>query len=250
LVARLEEIDVKQIEFVDGQHVVQYRGQLMPIIRMSDGYNLRQEGRQPILVFADGDHSMGLAVDEIVDIVESEMNVELSSKQRSIIGSAVIAGQATEIIDVSFYLERAFGDWFKARNKTAAGAKSSSRKILLVDDSPFFRNMLAPLLTVAGYQVTTAENAETALKLRDTGELFDVIISDIEMPGMNGFDFARQVTSGDSWKSTPVVALSAHASPEDFARGREAGFSDYVAKFDRDALLQILSQTIETRGAA
>jgi two-component system chemotaxis sensor kinase CheA len=77
-----------------------------------------------------------------------------------------------------------------------------------------------------------------------------VIISDIEMPGMNGFEFANAVRSAGRWQDTPIVALSSHASARDLDRGRAAGFSDYVAKFDRDALLHSLSETLSERGAA
>ena len=78
----------------------------------------------------------------------------------------------------------------------------------------------------------------------DEGREFDIIISDIEMPEINGFELAEKLRSGSRWATTPLVALSAHASPEDFERGRQAGFTDYVAKFDREGLLQTLSQTI------
>src|SRR3546814_18345663 len=70
----------------------------------------------------------------------------------------------------------------------------------------------------------------------EAGEDFDVIISDIEMPGMNGFQFAEAVKSSIRWQKTPMVALSSHASTKDLDRGRAVGFADYVAKFDRDAL--------------
>lgn len=250
LVARLEEIDVTQIEHVDGQALVQYRGKLMPLVRVKDEHAFRNEGRQPILVFTEGERSMGLVVDEIVDIVESELEVQIASQHKGVIGSAIVAGQATEIVDVGFYLKQALGDWFKQTQQAKAG-EGQGRRILLVDDSPFFRNMLVPLLSVAGYDVATAENADVALKLRDSGEHFDLIISDIEMPGMSGFEFAEEVKRSERWQGTPMVALSSHTSPRDFDRGREVGFDDYVAKFDRDALLATLSQTLgSVRGAA
>ena len=123
--------------------------------------------------------------------------------------------------------------------------------MLLVDDSPFFRNLLTPLLSVAGYEVTAVESADRALALREQGEDFDVIISDIEMPGMNGFEFASAVRSDGRWQVVPLVALSSHATDKDFERGREVGFTDYVAKFDRDSLLETLAQTVKAqRGAA
>jgi two-component system, chemotaxis family, sensor kinase CheA len=121
----------------------------------------------------------------------------------------------------------------------------------VVDDSPFFRNLLAPLLTVAGYDVTTVDSADRALGLCDAGVDFDVIISDIEMPGMNGFQFAKTVRDGTTrWQKTPIVALSSHTTPSDLDRGREVGFSDYVAKFDRDALLTTLSETLSLQKSA
>jgi two-component system chemotaxis sensor kinase CheA len=251
LVARLEEFDASTIEHANGRHVVQYRGKLMPIVAMEDDYEIRREGRQPVLVFADERRSMGLAVDEIVDIVEDRLDIELKAARQGMLGTAVIAGQATEVVDVGHYLTRAFGDWFRPATESDGRLDvSRAARVLLVDDSPFFRNMLSPLLSVAGYDVTTVEDASSALKLREAGAAFDVIVSDIEMPGMNGFEFAEAVKSDTRWQDTPLVALSARTSPGDFDRGREVGFSDYVAKFDRDALLESLSQTMTQRAGA
>ena len=250
LVARLEEIDLTQVEFSNGQYVVQYRGQLMPLVMMDPGRKLESEGRQPVLVFADGHRTMGLVVQEIVDIVEGRMNIELTSDREGYVGTAVIGGRATDIIDAGYYLTQAFHDWF-VTDRDSIGGQSNARRLLVVDDSPFFRNLLQPLLTVAGYDVVCVESADAALELCDAGEDFDVIISDIEMPGMNGFDFARKVTTDTRWSKTPIVALSSFSNPSDLARGREAGFKDYVAKTDRDALLHTLHDTLaELRGAA
>lgn len=250
LIARLEEIETSKIERSNGQYLVQYRGRLMPLVKTDDSYEIKSVGNQPILVFADGDRSMGLAVDEIVDIVEDRLNVEIKGAREGVLGSAIVAGLATEVIDVGFYLQKGFGDWFQASREAGPEAEAATRRVLLVDDSPFFRHMLAPLLSVAGYEVTTAEDAQAALRLREDGRAFDVIISDIEMPGMNGFDFARAVKEDRRWQETPIVALSSHTSKRDLDRGREAGFVDYVAKSDRDALLQTLSCTLTERGAA
>jgi two-component system chemotaxis sensor kinase CheA len=250
LVARLEEIDLATVERSNGQYVVQYRGQLMPLVQMGETGDLAKEGRQPVLVFADGGRSMGLVVREIVDIVEGRLDVELTSHRTGYLGSAIVGGQATDIIDAGYYLIKAFQDWFGGDRKDAGG-HSVGRRILLVDDSPFFRNLLAPLLTVAGYEVTTVEGADQALELREAGIDYDVIISDIEMPDMDGFDFAQEVKTNSRWSQTPLLALSSHTTPQDLARGRSAGFDDYVAKADRDALLVALQETLsQVRGAA
>jgi two-component system chemotaxis sensor kinase CheA len=249
LVARLEEIDRTTIERSNGRHVVQYRGQLMPLVAMTEGAEVPASGRQPVLVFSDRQRSMGLMVDEIVDIVEDRLEVELSSGQPGRLGSAIIAGKATDVIDTGYYLTQAFADWFGSGE--AVFGEENTRRLLLVDDSPFFRNLIAPLLSSAGYEVVTAESADKALKLCEAGQQFDVIISDIEMPGMSGFEFAETLKKTERWRDTPLVALSSHSSPKDIARGRKVGFDDYVAKFDRDALLQTLSEAFsELKGAA
>ena len=244
LVARLEEIDRKEIEYSNGKPVVQYRGKLMPLVPIDPALRIGHEGRQPILVFSDKERSMGLLVDEIVDIVEDVLHVQLGSEKPGLIGSAVLAGKATDLVDTGFYLMQAYDDWFGSRSDGALDSVARVLRVLLVDDSPFFRNLLTPLLTIAGYEVSAVESADRALDLHEAGEDFDIIISDIEMPGMNGFEFAAQVRSDSRWRDVPMVALSSHATPEDLDRGREVGFNDYIAKFDRDALLTSLSATL------
>ena len=76
-----------------------------------------------MLVFQDDDHSMGLMVDEIVDIVEERLNVELGAELPGRIGSAVIAGQATEIIDTGYYLRQAYADWFGSHDRDGQGQR-------------------------------------------------------------------------------------------------------------------------------
>ncbi len=250
LVARLEEIERKTIESSNGRWVVQYRGQLMPLITMDHGQELAADGaRQPVLVFQDEEHSMGLMVDQIVDIVEAKLNVELGAETPGRIGSAVVAGQATEIIDTGYFLRQAATDWFGSQEQD--NMVGGQKRLLLVDDSAFFRNLLAPQLSAAGFMVTAVDHPDKALALCEAGEEFDIIVSDIEMPGMSGFEFCEAVKRQGLWQNVPMVALSSHASARDLEKGRTVGFDDYVAKYDRDGLVHTLNSTLtEMRGAA
>jgi two-component system chemotaxis sensor kinase CheA len=247
LVTRLEEIAVEKIELSNGRHMVQYREQLMPLVQM-DGVEIRTGGSQPILVFADDGRSMGLVVDEIVDIVEERLNIEVAGAQDGILGSAVIKGHATEVIDVGHFLPMAFADWFSRKEMRDSAA---SQSVLLVDDSAFFRNMLAPVLKAAGYRVRVAPNAQEGLAVLRSGQAFDVVVTDIEMPDMNGFEFAESIRSDAHLSQMPIIGLSALVSPAAIERGRQAGFHDYVAKFDRPGLIAALKeQTAEMAHAA
>ncbi|WP_369726151.1 chemotaxis protein CheW [Bradyrhizobium sp. LLZ17] len=243
LVTRLEELPADKIEFSNGRYMVQYREQLMPLVAM-ESVTIASQGAQPILVFSDDGRSMGLVVDEIIDIVEERLNIEVGGSSQGILGSAVIKGQATEVIDVGHFLPMAFADWFTRKEMKPS---LHSQSVLLVDDSAFFRNMLAPVLKAAGYRVRTAPTAQEGLAaLR--AQTFDVVLTDIEMPDMNGFEFAETIRSDSNLGAMPIIGLSALVSPAAIERGRQAGFHDYVAKFDRPGLIAALKE--QTAGAA
>ncbi len=247
LVTRLEEIDVSKIEYSNGRHLTQYRGQLMPLVLINHQVQLRASGSQPMLVFADGGRSMGLVVDEIVDIVEDRLDIQVSSDMPGILGSAVIKSRATEVIDVGHFLPLAFEDWFKRKEMSQ---ESLTKKLLFVDDSAFFRNMLTPVLKAAGYQVTAVGDAMEALQLARGGHTFDVVVSDVEMPEMNGFELAEALRSDPRTARTPIIGLSSLTNPASIERGRQAGFHDYVAKFDRQGLIAALKETALEYGVA
>jgi two-component system chemotaxis sensor kinase CheA len=240
LVTRLEEIDAAHIERSDGRNLVQYRGRLMPLMHVDLNSRLKTEGRQPILVFTHGNRAAGLAVDEIIDIIAEKLEIELASRTDWIIGLARIKGRATEVIDVGFYLAQLFPDWL-ARTKGHTGL-GETKRLLLIDDSPLFRNMLAPLLTASGYEVTALGSADDALRLRERGERFDIIVSELEMPGTDGFRFASTVKADKRWAATRLIAFTSHSDEAARRRCREAGFDEYITKSERDHLLAVVAE--------
>jgi two-component system chemotaxis sensor kinase CheA len=248
LVARLEDIPVERIEMSGGTPVVQYRGQLMPMVPIAGHWEAPASGRQAVLVFTEGQRSMGLMVDEILDVVEEPLLIQPGSDRLGYLGSAVIAERVTDVIDTVYWLSHAGGDWFRGDRK--ASSSSHKPRLLLIDDSPFFRHLVVPALSAAGFDVTAVESPAEALRLRDAGVEFEALISDIEMPEMDGLSFARNVRASGAWMRLPLVALSSRAEPEDVARGRDAGFTDYVAKYDRDALLSSLRDCLSSPIAA
>ncbi len=244
LVSRIEGLDAASIEHVGGgRHVVQYRDHLMPLVPFDAAHRWKETGQQEILVFSDNGRSMGLAVDEVVDIVRDRMAIELSSGRPGLLGSAIIAGKAVDIVDVGHFLTQAFTDWFETSD-----ALAMARHALLVDDSPFFRNLVAPLLTSANWKVTTAADGAEALKLREAGHQFDVIISDIEMPNLDGLALASAIRNDPRWNKVPLIALSSHAEEGDVHAGREAGFDEYLAKSDQMRLTENLARVLRLAG--
>ncbi len=248
LISRLENVDVDKIEHAGGKMMVQYRGKLMTLMPFGRDVELKPGDEKPLLVFSDRETSVGIIVDQIIDIQEEYISIQPGTSSEGIIGSTIINEQATEIIDVGFYLKLLNANFFKNHGDEAFLSEhgkhdSGRRRVLLIDDSPFFRNMLTPLLSVAGYEVTSLESALKALELAENGQKFDLIISDIEMPDMDGFEFAARVRAGREWQDTPMMALSSHATQKDIDHGYRVGFNKYVAKFDRDTLLNAINQT-------
>ena len=247
VVTRLEEIQVDQIETSGGETLVQYRGTLMPLVHGALGTQLKTDGRQPTLVFSDGGRMVGIAVDEICDVFDDRLDVQHKNTHPGMLGTAVVDGHATEVLDVGYYLTQVHADWFERRPDEGEQVRHS---VLLVDDSAFFRNMMAPLLKVAGYQVTVAESVEQAWSLRETGAKFDVIVSDIEMPDTDGWAFAEKIRGDSEWGTTPVVALSSRNDPADLARSHDVGFVDHISKTDRDRIVSVLESTLSKKEEA
>jgi two-component system chemotaxis sensor kinase CheA len=247
LVSRIESINVATIEHVSGRHVVQYRDNLIPLVPFDTAQEWKTEGKQDVLVFSDNGRCMGMAVDEVVDIVRDRMAVELAAERPGVLGSTIIAGKAVDVVDVSHFLAQAFGNWFDRVSQSA------SRRALLVDDSPFFRNLVAPLLASANWRVTTASDGAEALKLCEAGQHFDLIVSDVEMPNMDGLALATAIRSDARWQRVPLVALSSHAEASDIDAGRGAGFDEYLPKSDpvclQERLLKAIRAATLSRGA-
>ena len=237
LVARLEDIPRERIELSCGEPVTQYRGKLMPLVPIS-GIHDPERAIQPVLVFTDRDRAMGLMVDSIIDVVDDHLAIELGGVRPGMLGTAVIRGEAMDIVDTGYWLTRAATDWFDGA--APAGQDVRQRHVLVVDDNAFFRQLLVPTLGAAGYQVSAAAGAEEALRLRDAGRMFDAIVSDIDMPDMDGLTFCRTVRAGGAWAELPMIALTARAEPRDIEVGRRAGFTDYVTKARREDLTEAL----------
>ena len=240
LVSRLEKIPAADIEIADGRWLVQYRGSLLPVVSASPYIDIRAIDPRPVIVFTDGERSMGLAVDEIQDIVEDRLQVEIASSVPGILGTAVIAGKSTEMLDINHFLRIANPNWFHAQAETTV-----RRRVLLVDDSPFFLNLIGPVLRSSNYDVSMAKDGREALSRLERGDRFDVVVSDIDMPNVDGFEFARRVRQNPAWNDVPLLALTGRSAQADRDHGLEVGFQQFLQKFDRDAVLSAVHAAID-----
>ncbi|MXQ11645.1 hybrid sensor histidine kinase/response regulator [Microvirga makkahensis] len=237
LVTRLEEIDASTIEWASGRPVVQYRGRLMPIVSCDDELEIRTKGMQPLLVFSDGEIAMGLAVAEIVDIVEDKLDVELLAERSDLVGSAVVRGRTTEIVNVAHYLPLVLETWSRSDQRSRQAGT-----LLLVDGSNFFRDMLVPVLKSSGYRVQTAATAQDAARMLSTGVRPDFIVADLELPGHSSFAFIATLRADAQYRSVPIIGMTLKPDPQMMALARRFKITDVVSKVDRRGLLSALAE--------
>ncbi len=131
---------------------------------------------------------------------------------------------------------------------TSPGTRSStresanSRRALIVDDVSDVTDLLSVLLTHAGYDVTTASRARDAIALARERR-FDIVISDIGMPEMNGYQLAEALRALPGYESVPMVAVTGYSMFDDRSRSLTAGFTEHVTKpIDPRALLELIEQ--------
>lgn len=237
LVTRLEEVDAGLIEHASGRPLLQYRGRLMPIVAAHEALEIRREGVQPLVIVSDGSRAMGLAVESIVDIIKGEIDIELSSREPGVLGSAVLGGRATDMIDLAHYLPQAFPDWLTGQR----GPSRVGRDVLLVEQSEFLREMLAPVIQAAGFRpVICADAAEALAALRTARDLGAVVV-DVENAASGGLDLIRHLCSHGERSGLLLVGLASVAHADIVGRSHEAGLRQLIAKFDRHALIAALS---------
>ena len=242
LVARLEEFPAASLEAADGRHLVQYRGALLPIVPAREGLDIRARDPRRVIVFSDGTRSMGLAVEEIRDIVEDRVTVETRAARPGVLGVAIINGKATEVLDTQYYLEQAHADWFGE----CAGTERASRSVLVVDASPFFESLIVPALGAEGFRVTCCRSGAEALARLDRGEAYDVVACDVASKAVGGVELARQIRANPERRSLALVALAGRTSATQEQRARAAGFGHYLPKSDRGAILAALREACAT----
>jgi two-component system chemotaxis sensor kinase CheA len=145
-----------------------------------------KEGSFDVVVFTYDNRTIGLVVDSITDIVEAPLAIKLTANEEYCLGSIVISGRTTDVVDVGYLLKDLANDLNHLGNSVQ---RVSGVRVLLVEDSMFFRKLIVPFLANVGYEVASAATPHEALDIVAAKQgAFDVVITDIEMPEMDGFE--------------------------------------------------------------
>ncbi|KAF0229585.1 MAG: two-component system chemotaxis family sensor kinase [Beijerinckiaceae bacterium] len=232
-IGRLEEFERSKIEDTGGRSIVQYQGRLMPILGYipQDGFEI--DSRQPVLVFHQQDREIGMAVDEIVDVVEVAIQIDTSHATPGTIGATIIDGKAVEIVDVS--------ELVAPEGSEKAVTADDHVDVMVIEGSEFFRALFAPLLQNAGYRIAVLPSMQAARQAM-ANQRPSVIVLDLDQSGEEAFSFVREL--GEASGAPPVIGLLSRGGPRLIEKGKAAGLYDLVGKFDRQGLLSSIGDTL------
>lgn len=232
-IGRLEEFERAKIEDAGGKAVTQYRGKLMPILGYGGMDGLEPESRQPVLVFHQEDREIGMAVDEIVDVVEAAFTIDTTHATPGTVGAAIIEGKAVDIIDVSELVA-------PEHAQQAQAGPVAGPDVLVVESSEFFRALFAPLLQNAGYTINVVPSLAAARHAMAKGKP-GVIVLDLDQPGEEAFNFVKELA--DEMARPPgVVGAVTRGGPRVIQKAKTSGLHDLVGKFDRQGLLAAIGE--------
>jgi two-component system, chemotaxis family, sensor kinase CheA len=237
LVTRLEEVDASAIEYANGEPMVQYRGKLMPLLSLGSGTGAGE--RRQVLVFSFGQRSAGLIVDQIIDIVDERLDMTIGEEKAGFIGSAIVNGRATDIVDVAHFLPFDM-------NGQDLNDNARPKTVLLIDDSEFFTSLIGPVIKAAGYKLSVASQNADAARLIMAGAA-DLVLVDLDSEKLNGFELAHKLKSDPQFKGLPVIGMAAKGGPAIVDRGRVIGIDDIIGRFDRQGLIAGIRELIDAK---
>lgn len=249
LVERIEKISRKDIEQVGGKQVIKYRGGSLPLFnidQVADVKPLADAENLLVIVFIVSGREIGLLAIGPVDALESNLNIDGTTlRQPGIMGSAIINDSTTLLIDIVEIVQTLNPQWFRLA-PIAKDPEKGAPTILFAEDSSFFRNQVKSSMEKEGFTVLEAEDGAIAWDLlQKNADQISLVVTDIEMPNLDGFALTQRIKQNPSYSHLPVIALTTLAGEEDMLRGKAVGIDDYQIKMDREKLIKSIHDILK-----
>jgi len=243
-----------EIKTVENRDTLSLNGMTIPLLRLADVLELTgKNGDLPmmtVLVLESQEKRIGFIVNEVIN----ELEVLIKSLSQplarvsNIAGAAILgSGKVTPVLNISDLMKSAAkaAVYGPKPGESEAKGEVTRKSVLVVEDSITSRMLLKNILETAGYLVITAVDGVDAMTLLKT-EAFDIVISDVDMPRMNGFNLTEKIRGDKKLAELPVVLVTALESREDKERGIDVGANAYIVKssFDQSNLLEVVKRLI------
>ena len=252
LVERIERIALSSIEDVGNRKVVQYRGGALPLYEISQAADVKPlptREQQEVIVFKVKEKELGLMVTPPVDALEINLEIDESTlRQSCITGSMIINEKTTLLIDIFEFMKEMNPEWFQKDfdTKEQLLEEGSQKTILFAEDSAFFRNQVKSFMAEDGFIVLEAEDGQIAWELlKERSEDIDIVVTDLEMPNMDGFELTKKIKETPEYSHFKVIALTSLASESHIQKGRKVGIDEYEIKLDREKLMKLIKRYLK-----
>ncbi|MFA6504950.1 MAG: response regulator [Treponemataceae bacterium] len=242
-----------QVKTVENRETISVAGKIVSMVRLNDMLGVRKAAetsdRFPVVVLAFAGKRLAVQVDQVLDerqVIFKSLGPQLS-RVRNISGATILGdGKVVPVLNISDLMKSAIRPIAKPELPAIpVGAPKRTGRILVAEDSITARSLIKNILESAGYMVATAVDGMDALTQAREGD-FDAVVSDVDMPRMNGFDLTAGIRGDSRLKETPVILITALASRADRERGIEVGANAYIVKssFDQSDLLETVRRFI------
>jgi two-component system chemotaxis sensor kinase CheA len=250
LVSRIEKINKSEIEETSGKKTIKYRGGSLLLCSIEDVANVkpREDVERPfVIIFPFAGKEVGILISQIVDVVTTGGDIdEETFRQPGVLGSSIIMEHTTLLLDLYGIVSTIMPEWVDERKIETKRTKAGKSTILLIEDSKFFLNQVKNFVEDAGYEVLTALDGVEGLEvMKERGSEIDLILTDIEMPNMDGVEFAEQIRNNKAFFQLPMIALTSVAGEEAEKRAFDAGIDEYLIKLDREKVLERVAYYIK-----
>jgi len=250
-------VNMNDVSTMDGRMAIQFREHIVPLVRLNEVLELppaRDEGgkakKEMLVVIATNlDRRLGFIIDKIVG--EEEVFIKSLGKHlgkvKNVSGAIIMpTGEVVVVLDIADLIAHSALSLSPVTGKRdASKAKRKEKRILVVEDAFSTRELEKSILLTHGYLVDTAVDGLDALN-RMTDTRYDLIVSDVEMPRMDGFELCRTLKKKEEYKGIPFVMVTALQKEEDKRRGIEVGAAAYIVKsaFEQTNLLDTIERLV------
>ncbi|OPZ20839.1 MAG: Chemotaxis protein CheA [candidate division BRC1 bacterium ADurb.BinA364] len=244
LVARVEKVRLQDVEQVGDGEYLKYDDGSLRILRLHDFLPVKPPAEAPqeffVIVPKLVRNPMGIVASNIEDIIETQAAVDRRTiTGTGVLGSAVIRGELLIFVNIYDLLEAADPEGRRIAETEAI----RGRRVLLAEDTAFFRTVELEYLRSAGCLVDVASNGVEAWD-KLAKEDYDLLITDVVMPGMDGVELTKRVRDNERLKTLPVIALTSLTSEHDKQRIADSGVNAYEAKLDKESLLETMTRLL------
>lgn len=249
LISRIEKIAASDVTNIGGKEFLKIENESLRLLRLHDFVPVAYPAEDPpelyVIIPKLVKHPMGIIAYECEDVITTRVEVDRHNvKGPGLLGSAVIDDDMTVFLDIFSLFEMAEPEIYRqeaARQRTIEGSE-----VLLAEDTSFFRVVVKKYIESLGATVTAVKDGREAWRLLSDGKSrFDMVVTDIEMPLMDGLELTRAIRGSDQWADIPVVALTSLGADTSREAGMDAGVTAYETKLDKDRLALTLKKVME-----